>query len=388
VARSRVREDGSVAARFTRLAFRIHGWVGLATALLLLNVGLTGAVLVFAGEINQVLWRDLLFVEPRGRRQPLAALYERVRLEHPEADRIGIARLPGAPDRAVVFNLSSPRPGGAQRSWRLFVDPYSGAALGTKEGNAFRENPMGWVYQLHFTLHAGKAGYWAFGVLSLLLLLSITTGLYVYRRFIGRALLLQVRVRWREWRRGVSDLHRVVGVWAWLFNLIIAGTGLWFMRDVFTRDFYRGSEAAPIRHGPAPRLAVSLDALLATAARRVPDFVPQGLFIREDDAGGSARSVVLFGNDRRRFFLLAPWDSQVAFDARTGALERVSLISQAPAADKFRSAAGPMHFGSWGGLQVKVVYAAFALAPPLLALTGFALWLRRRRGSREGPDLE
>jgi len=250
--------------------------------------------------------------------------------------------------------------------------------LGRIEGNAgFRENPMGWLYRLHTTMLAGKPGYCAIGLLSVLLIVSISSGLLVYRRFIVRVLLFQVRLRLRDWRKGASDFHRVVGVWAWLFNLIIAATGFWFMRGVFTPGFYRGSQPAP-EVSAAPRIRVSLDDLLATARKRVPDFVPAGLWIAKRPEG-EARQIVFFGNDRRRFFLLSPHASRLWFDARTGALEGVELVSRAPLSRKLESAVGPLHFGRWGGLQVKIAYAAFALAPPLLAVTGSVLWLRRRR---------
>jgi uncharacterized iron-regulated membrane protein len=362
-----------VAARLTptRVAFRIHGWLGLLTGLLLLVVALSGAVLVFAAEIDEALWRDLLVVPP-GPAPPLghATLYEAVRRQCPRAEDVGIRRL-ARPGRSAVFSV-----GEAGRSFRVFVDPRSGAILGRKENGRFADDPMGWLVQLHFTLMAGKAGYCAVGFLSVLLLGSITTGLIVYRRFIGRALLMQVSVRWRDWRRALSDLHRVVGVWAWLFNLVIAGTGLWFMRAVFTPGFYVDHQQ--VARGPAPPLAVSLDALLATAAARVPDFHPVGLWVVQDPPG-RARAIVFFGADRRRFFLQSPYDSRVAFDAASGTLSRVELISHAPWPAQLVSTTGPLHFGSWGGVRSKIAYAIFALAPPLLSVTGFALWLRRRR---------
>jgi uncharacterized iron-regulated membrane protein len=373
----------------TRLAFKVHGWVGLASALLMLVVALSGAVLVFAAEINQVLWRDLTFVRPGAARLSYAALHEAVRVAHPGAHQVNIARFPPARDRSVVFDVATRSAGGSDRFVRLFVDPYTGRVLGRKDGaGGFREDPMRWLYGFHFTLMAGRPGYVAVAVLGVLLLVSLATGLIVYRRFVVRALLLQVRVRWRDWRRGISDLHRVVGVWAWLFNLVLAGTGLWFMRGVFTPDFYRDRDPGPPRPvTPVLPLQVSIDGLLERARQQVPDFVARGMFLGEDE-GRARRQVVFYGDDRRKFLLLGSYDSQVRFDAETGALVGAELISRAPAARRLASATGPLHFGSWGGLRIKAVYAACALAPPLLAVTGFALWLRRRRGSRQGPDLD
>ena len=40
---------------------------------------------------------------------------------------------------------------------------------------------------------------------------------------------------------------------------------------------------------------------------------------------------------------------------------------------------GPLHFGTFGGWPTRALYVAVGLTPGLLALTGFALWYRRRR---------
>jgi uncharacterized iron-regulated membrane protein len=368
---------------FTRVAFRLHGWVGLAGALLLLNVGVTGAVLVFAPELDRALRPELYFVPRGAAARPVAELYEAVRAAHPTAHAVSIRRLPSGPDRSLELGVAYRDQRGAHQFRSVFLDPYTGRTLGHKEWNAgFVENPTVWLVRLHFTLLAGRAGQVATALLSLLFLASLATGLVVYRRFIVRALLLQVPLRLRSWRTGASELHRVVGVWAWLFNLVIALTGLWFMRGVFTPAFYREQVSLP----PAPRLAVSLDRLLATAVARVPTFVPRGLSVRAD-GDGVATAIELYGDDRERSSLLPAWASRLRFDARTGALERVDLVSRAPAATKLELATGPLHFGTWGGLPVRLLYATGALAPPLLALTGVFLWFRRGRPRPRAPDL-
>jgi uncharacterized iron-regulated membrane protein len=368
----------------TRLAFRLHGWVGLASALLLLNVGVTGAVLVFAPELDRALRPDLYFVPPGTTSRPYGELYERVRAAHPSAHAVSIRRLPAAPDRSLELGVAYRDPRGAHQFRSVFVDPYTGRTLGHKEWNAgFAENPTVWLVRLHFTLLAGHAGQVATMLLSLLLIASLTTGLIVYRRFVLRALLLQVPVRLRDWRTGASELHRVVGVWAWLFNLVIALTGLWFMRGVFMP----AADLLPAAVAPAPRLTLSLDGLMATAVARVPAFVPRGMSVRAG-RDGAAAAIEIYGDDRDRSSFLPAWASRVCFDARTGVLESVDMVSRAPAATKLELATGPLHFGTWGGVPVRLVYAAGALAPPLLALTGVLLWFRRGRPRPRAPGFE
>jgi uncharacterized iron-regulated membrane protein len=70
--------------------------------------------------------------------------------------------------------------------------------------------------------------------------------------------------------------------------------------------------------------------------------------------------------------------SRVRLDARTGAVAGVELGSRAPLSRKAAWAVGPLHFGTWGGTPVRVIYVVGALTPPFLALTGLVFWLRRR----------
>jgi uncharacterized iron-regulated membrane protein len=142
----------------TRTAFRVHGWVGLASALLLLNVGLTGAVLVFAPELDRALRPELYFVQPGAVRRPYATIYEAVRAAHPSAYRVSIGRLPAAADRSVELGVAYLDGRGAHQFRSVFVDPYSGRTLGEKEANAgFLANPTLWLLRLHVSLQAGRA---------------------------------------------------------------------------------------------------------------------------------------------------------------------------------------------------------------------------------------
>jgi uncharacterized iron-regulated membrane protein len=66
----------------------------------------------------------------------------------------------------------------------------------------------------------------------------------------------------------------------------------------------------------------------------------------------------------------------VYLDQYTGAiLERADR--RRTAGDLVMAWMAPLHVGGFGGTAVKITWAVFGLAPPLLYISGFALWWRR-----------
>jgi uncharacterized iron-regulated membrane protein len=359
----------------TKRLFQLHSWLGIAASGLLLVIGATGSVLVFADEIDRTLRPQLHMVVPRATAASLDAMYEAVRLAYPQAVGLRFRRFPDAPDRSAELVLTLPGAPGQARRLQVYVDPYTARILGARdpEGQeSARDNPTGFLLHVHRTLLGGKAGESLTAVAAVLLLLATATGALVYRRSLLRVLLFRVRIRRLDLRAAAADVHRVVGVWFLLFNVTLAATGLWFQRQVFSAAHYRGSNR-PALSGNVPPLSTSLDGLIARLQTTLPAFRPLG------QRAGRADEIVLYGEHVGQSSFLSRFASSVVFDARTGQQKSVSLIGDAPFLRKLEASVVPLHFGTFGGTATRVIYVFAGLAPTLLSLTGFVLWLRRRR---------
>jgi len=84
-----------------------------------------------------------------------------------------------------------------------------------------------------------------------------------------------------------------------------------------------------------------------------------------------------------------PWGpgAAVQVDPATGRVLAVRRVWQAAWPAQWEALMAPLHFGTAGGWPLRVVYAGVGLAPGWLALTGFALWYRRRKPSRASEQL-
>jgi uncharacterized iron-regulated membrane protein len=83
--------------------------------------------------------------------------------------------------------------------------------------------------------------------------------------------------------------------------------------------------------------------------------------------------------------LRSPYGSDVSFDAQTGSLLAVNDVRRAGLWTQIEDAMGPLHFGTFGGLPVKILWCLLGLTPGTLAMSGFLIWrARRSRASQSG----
>ncbi|MBZ4417949.1 PepSY domain-containing protein [Myxococcus sp. RHSTA-1-4] len=360
----------------TRLAMRIHSWSGLLGALVFVVVGLSGAVLVFHQELDAALFPRLFEVHPGDGELSYQRAIETAQRAFPEARVRGLRVPPPGEPRSLAIQAVGPRGGPALIA---LVDPYTGALRGTRiwgSGHTrFLEDPVSWTYLLHYQLTAGQVGQLVVVLASILLALSVLTGTFVYRKQLARAFTLREPLRRKSWAARFASLHRLVGAWTLVLNLVLAVSGLWMLRATFTADFWKRPDGRPAPTGPAPRSAHSYDEALAAARRALPGFEPSWMELR---ALPSDRFVIL-GRHTQETKLYGRYASAVVLDASNLGVLEVRRPETLPVGEKLNALAFPLHQGHWGGLPVKLLYVLAGIGVPMLSLTGTLLWLRRTR---------
>ncbi|GAB2952389.1 PepSY-associated TM helix domain-containing protein [Hymenobacter coalescens] len=353
-----------------RRLFTLHSWLGLLCGAFILVFFLTGALMVFREELNQRLHPELFRV-PRvsGSHAGYDRLYRQAKAAQPTAQFYSFRRLPQAADESLEIRIyEGTEPG------RLFVDPYSGRVLG-KAFASFTDQ----LIILHSTFFLKELGKLLAGLFALALLGSVLTGFVVYRRHVLDALVFRTAIRWRNWRTASSGLHRVLGSWALLFNVVLAGSGLWMTYDAFDLNKLLQGEGEP-KAKVLPEVVANLDALIAEAARQEPGLqLTRVNFPRKPDApitvlGRAPGSNWLWGSTASKFeFANAPGPPQ---------LKKAFREQDLGPAERFDFALRTLHYGQYGGLAVKLLYSLLALSSAVLTVTGYLLWWRRQRPTR------
>ncbi len=350
--------------RIGKRIFNWHHWCGLIVGVFLLVMSLSGASLVFIDEIEGAYQSPWIKVDnPRGM-YSYDVSCNQVRKKYPDWE-MRLYDQPGI-NEAIVYDLRK----GAEMK-KVFVHPVDGHVLHVSE-NAQNQ----WHRQLltlHYTLFAGTTGKVTVFFIGLLFLSTLITGLYIYRKALVKVLLFRVRINRKTGKGLSSSLHRVVGVWSLLFNLLIVITGLFISGDIaLTAVKKAASKKASATIAPL----YSTDQMKSEVNRQYPDFTIHMIKIT-----GNSNLVQFYGNFESDPFYYGKYYSRFYYDGATGKLQRKEWLKDQQPFKKWQSIKGPLHFGNYGGLPLKIFYCILGLTPGLLSVSGFLLWIRRRRRS-------
>lgn len=366
-----------LSAKRIRQLYAWHRWTGLASGLFIFVITLTGAVAVFKHEIDRLL-TPALRVAPSdsGQRASLDDILRVVRERYAGAV-IEYVNLGGDPQTAHTIHLNYQK-----QNWQVFAHPYTGQLTGARTG----ETASNVIRQLHVRFY--YFGFWGrvvVGAFGLLLLISTLTGLLIYGRFMkgvfARGLRFWQIREGQGWRAWASDWHKLIGLLALLFNLIIAITGAVLGLENLSR-YSPAVDAAlhprPVKTPPPLSLdrMLGLDEALARAREALPGFSPTNVQLPQPQKN----HFVVHGNVAGRFERSGA--SFVIVETSAGGILQVHNAAAARPVTQIYNLSEPLHFGDFAGVPLKIIYLLFGLASSFLSLTGYIIWALKRKKYR------
>ena len=376
---------------FRLWVFRIHLVAGLAAGALLLVLGLSGALLVYAPELE--LGASPADGPVRGH-MPLERLAEAALAAHPGL-RLADIRL----DRygnATWFHLQGERAvsgRGPASDVHLMLDAASGRIV--READR-RSGFWPWLRGLHHDLLAGRAGRQVNGAAAAVLLLLCLSGLVVW--WPGPRLWKQ-RLRVRAgagWKRLNWELHSAAGFWACAALAFFAFTGVQFAWPGAVNGAVRFITQTPEpSRKPTGKVEVNdgaarapIASLLAAARAAVP--------------GAEVRQIKFpkKPGDAVEVRLKTPFDGHMHGHSRVwlhpvnATVLHVDDFRNQPAVNRALAVIGQIHKGhftdaGWPGAALRFLWIPAGLGPGVLFLTGFLMWwnrvaVKRLRKARPG----
>ena len=349
--------------------WKLHSWLGLIAGLGLLVIGLTGSLLVFHEELEQVLNPELVRVAPGAQgRLPYDQLLASVNDQLPGYEVAGWLPQHDHPEFADVVYVMKHGTG----DWLLAtLDPYTGRILASPRKGT--ETFTGWLLELHYAFFADHAGVFIVGIFGVLLMALGVTGVWLYRDFWKNVFTLR-------WGRGArilfSDIHKFAGITSVVFNLALGFTGAYWNLTHVAGHWLEEEHEEPVMVERLYAGSLSLDALAGDAAKRVPGFRANYLSF---PISAEAPAVTFYGASEPRSRWSGPYGSYVAYDARRGRFMSATDIRDAGGWARFVDGFTPVHFGTFGGLPVKILWAFIGLTPAILSISGFCIWWMRNR---------
>ena len=340
--------------RLRRAWFQVHKWLGIALAILIIPISLSGAALV---------WHDWVDEQINPQRYPAvsgplltASAYAAAAAKLAEpGERITSMAFP-AGRGSVQATLTKPATGAGRpaRTW-VWLDPNSAEPIeraGTGEG-ALRV-----LHVLHGSLMIPGTGRQIVGWVGVAMLLSSLTGLWLWWPLKGR---MREGLRWKRRPDLNSNLHHLGGFWIALPLAVLSATGVWISFPSVFSPSGSGPRPSPSQSLPQPRLT--------------PD---QALAAATSHAGG-ARLVSIEWPTKKK----PEWN--ITFAGRAGpTVVKVKEpdATASPVPPKPETLARTMrriHDGNGMPFVWQVIVFVGGILPAVLAVTGILMWLRMRR---------
>lgn len=351
--------------------FRWHSWLGITTGAFMLVIAWSGAVAVFNDEIGWLLTPDLR-ARPAAGVRPLDDVITSLRDRFP--GRRFDLHLQSGPNWAHTAYAYVPG-----RTIYVHIDPATANVTRADEMDGYTWNVVYFIRQLHVRLLMGFWGRVFVGIFGVTLVLSIVTSLYIYRDWF-RSL---VRIRRGSGRRIFHmDVHKCIGAWALVINLIFAVSGAvlglenLYYRVVRRQPAVKTPVAADQQHLPP---GLTHGAAAVALASTDPQFIPTVIQVNP------AQSTVVIRGDHPGA-LIAKDASFYRLDLPTGRILERSDARGAPWPTYLYNTLDPLHFGYFGdkwsvpaSYAIKIVWFVLGLTPGILSITGAYMWILRRQ---------
>lgn len=339
----------------------------------LLIISTTGSILVFHHDIDHAQFADQFTLETPASELVIDNSFEHIRQLHPGHD-IRIPDFPKDSEQALKYELRK----GKTRKW-IFAHPETGEILTTV--NRADQRLVHILLDLHYNLLSGTPGKIAVLLCGIALIVLSVTGFIIYRKSILKVISFRQKISFKSRRSLFSSLHRIVGVWGLVFNLLISITGTWIAITIVQSAFSSGSAATGSAAIDTPATTVSVDAVLRQVRRDYPAFEIKYLRF-PINADGKLAVLGRLASDPAFYGFTS---SKIQVDMRTGKIVTVNFLRDLPWYNRAVSVLKPLHFGDYAGLGVKLVYSFFGILPGVLAISGFFIW-RFRQGSKSLPQ--
>lgn len=390
---------------------KIHLWLSVPFGLIITLVCFSGAMLVFENEANEWFRRDLYYVETvKESPLPMDKLLEKVATTLPDSVAVTGVSISSDPGRAYQVSLSKPRRAS------LYVDQYTGEVKGKSERSGF----FMFMFRMHRwlldSMNPGNEGiFWGkmiVGVSTLLLVFVLISEIVIWWPRTRKALKNSLKITaTKGWRRFWYDLHVAGGMYALIFLLAMALTGLtwsfpWYRTafykvfgvevqqraaqgheqksDAQKRDTKLAAHREKKREGNEVRKGersgrpennhsdmysvtspfVYWQEIYDKLGRQNPEYKQISI-----SSGTASVSFNRFGNQRA--------SDRYSFNTDNGEFTETSLYQHQDKSGKIRGWIYSVHVGNWGGMFTRILTFIAALLGAALPLTGYYLWIKR-----------
>jgi uncharacterized iron-regulated membrane protein len=383
----RTSDAGKPNSRFVARMIESHSILGLAFAALIYIVSLTGAFTVFVEEV--ALWENAN--APTASR--VAAETYETAIENAYARRLPdgkvenlVAYGPTGFAPVLLLRLNEENAGGEHHQSNWIADPRTGELL-----DELNDPLAQLIEELHVALHLPSPwGRYLVGLLGVCMFTLIISGIMAHPSIFRDAFKLRLD---RNRRSAWTDLHNRLSVWGLPYHLVLTFTGGFLglaglIVGAVALLAYEGDQEAALAsiEGPQPVASAPMTGLppiaeMVATARADGRDIELLVVGQPGDSGGISQvgmedpSIL----DGRQALIFRNSGEFIETYGGTGA----------PAGIRALAMLQPLHYGTFGGYPVKILYFVMALALTWVTSSGMQIWFARRsQQGRPVPRLQ
>lgn len=356
--------------------YQIHKYAGLTLGFLLLLLGISGVGITFRAELLPKVYPDLFQIAPGEKILPLSDLYQKANTHLAQ--------------KGVVTNLYSSE--GKDEAWlflykaedkkfpmMLTMNPFTGEVVGEM---SMIKNFFALMMFLHANFLLGKAGSNLVGIMGLLLLFFIGSGLYVW-------------LPEREWQRRLKKTfqfsslkesqksHHLLGILFAIPLFISATTGFLTVFDLsYTLARGINGEAHRVEEREEPGVC-TLEEQNNVLKGLSPE-TPQKLISVHFCSKKNRFMKVSSGLHNRDF--LEGYERLVIDTSKNEVIQRFNSATDPKSWNIKRLLIFPIHSGEYFGVIGKVINFLTGIGLILLWFSGIKLYLKRKRRKFQRPS--
>ena len=358
---------------------KIHLWLGLASGLVVLFLGITGCILAFEVEIRKLTEPEQFVKEENKEYLPPSRLKAEAE-KYLDGKTVNGLEYPGKGKSTIASYYD------AENYKLVALNPYSGKMLKVKNMNRdfFRV-----VLDGHYYLWLPeKIGQPIVASATLIFLVMMISGIVLWWPKNKAARKQRFSIKWNaRWRRVNYDLHNVFGFYMMWIAIFIAVTGLVWGFEWFSKSLYWATSGGKAMieevHPASDTLAAKsttgnvADKLWLQFSKQKADKESIGIYYPLTNADPFE---IAINHKPGTYYNMDFYH----FDQYTGAelpVEGIyaSKFKDANVADKIRRMNYDIHVGAVLGLPGKILAFFASLIAASLPVTGFYIWLGRRK---------
>lgn len=400
---------------FKKVFFQIHWFLGITAGLILSLMGVTGAIYSYEQPIQKWLNPNsyTVAVENKEKMTPVE-IYQHFQTKNPEM-KINSITIAQAPEEASNINIVKE---GARKGYTMMVNPYTAEILPEIKGKEFFQ----FIQQLHRNLTVGEVGKQITGASTLMLIFFVLSGLYLRwpkKHSVKQWFAIKPKLKGRNF---LWDLHAVVGTWVVIFYLLLACTGLYWSYDWWRSGMFKvlgveqpkpemqagqkgkggdakGKQSSEQNHGARGNEGASVKSDKKSDHKQddKESLKPEQIQIALTQTWNGFNSQIKRDYSTLTVSIPKKADGKVeltfvdkipqherarnkaTYNYQTSNIEKLDLYESKALNEKIMSSMLPVHRGSFFGPIYQFLAMFASLAMPLFFVTGWMLYLKRRK---------